>query len=103
MTCESEGLYIGETERPMDIRIPEHRTAIKRSETTKSGLAWKKHHNTVWTRADIIYKAEHWYKRKFKEVDYITAHKKILSEPIICKYSSSEFIGHLPSMMIADT
>lgn len=53
LLCDRGSLYIRETKRSIDIRIPEYLTATQRAGTTKSGLtehSWKQQqilHNKV--------------------------------------------------------
>lgn len=72
--CECGEVYIGETKRPLHVRIEEHKKNTQRGETTKSGIAnhvWDNQHHIQWSEAKVLAKEDHWYKRKFKEAVFI--------------------------------
>lgn len=55
-------LCAGETKRPLQIRIKEHKTGVA--------------NRIQWERTQIIWKETHWYKREFKEVAHMAARHK---------------------------
>lgn len=84
--CECEGEYIGETKRPLKVRITEHKRNTKNGETTSSKLAkhaWENDHKFKWEEAKILHHESHYYKRKFVEGALIKLHEKPISQSSI--------------------
>jgi predicted GIY-YIG superfamily endonuclease len=84
--CECGESYIGETKRPFNVRLQEHKKHTYRGETSRSGIAdhvWSKHHNIKWSEAQVVHKEPHWKKRKFKEAVFIENNKNIFSKPSV--------------------
>jgi hypothetical protein len=84
--CECEGEYIGETKRPLKVRIKEHQRNTKNGETVKSKLAnhaWENNHKFNWEEAKIIHHEAHYYKRKFIEGALIKLHENPISQSSI--------------------
>ncbi|XP_074026671.1 uncharacterized protein [Leptinotarsa decemlineata] len=78
--CKCGESYIGETKRPLKVRIAEHNKHSQRGETSKSGVAehvWAHQHNIKWAEAEIIHKEEHWFRRKFKEAAYMLSNNAL--------------------------
>lgn len=84
--CECEGEYIGETKRPLKVRINEHKRNTKNGETTYSKLAkhaWENEHKFKWEEAKILHHETHYYKRKFVEGALIKLHDNPISQSSI--------------------
>ena len=82
--CECGQSYIGETLRPLETRIKEHRNNTLKGETEKSGAAdhaWIHGHHIKWSEAEILHKEPHWRKRKFKEAAVIHQNPGCFSKP----------------------
>lgn len=79
--CSCSREYIGETKRPLNIRIKEHKENTRKGLTDKSKIAqhcWSENHNMCWNEASIIHRESHPYKRKIIEASYI----KLADQPI---------------------
>lgn len=77
--CECGKFYIGETGRPLGIRVQEHIKYVKNCENSKSKIsehAWTNHHKIIWENAKIILKEERARKRKIKETAVILLNKE---------------------------
>jgi hypothetical protein len=77
--------YIGETGRPLEIRVKEHIRNVTRADgsPTPSKVvehAWDFVHKFNWTDAHILSKEPHWKKRKIKEAAYILLAKNCVSQ-----------------------
>ena len=84
--CECGSSYVGETKRPLEARIKEHRRNTTRGETEKSGAAhhaWTQGHHMLWSDAKIIHREHHWRKRKFKEAAVIQENPTCFSKPSV--------------------
>lgn len=84
--CECERLYIGETGRPLQVRIKEHQKLVAKGETDKSRLAqhvWDEHHRVKWDEASIIAKEDRTKKRKLKEAAFMVTTNNTISTPSI--------------------
>lgn len=84
--CECGEVYIGETKRPLDIRVKEHKTHTERGETSRSGIAehsWSKEHRVRWSEASVVHTESHWKKRKFKEAAFIQTNSNNFSKPSV--------------------
>ncbi|KAJ8912740.1 hypothetical protein NQ315_016695 [Exocentrus adspersus] len=68
--CQCGKHYIGETSRPLDVRIKEHKNYVRYYQVDRSHLAqhvWDNHHQINWKEAGIIQKQQNFGKRKLKE------------------------------------
>ncbi|KAJ8917059.1 hypothetical protein NQ315_012978 [Exocentrus adspersus] len=68
--CQCGKHYIGETSRPLDVRIKEHKNYVRNYQVDRSNLAqhvWDNHHQINWKEASIIQKEQNFGKRKLKE------------------------------------
>lgn len=84
--CECGNVYIGETGRPLSIRIKEHKRNCKQGETDKSRLAehaWSHSHKILFDKAEPIAKEPNVLKRKIKESAFITGNKNVFSQQSI--------------------
>ena len=82
--CECGRTYIGETKRPLKVRIKEHQRLAQLGETDKSRLvqhAWNEDHNVKWDEASIISKEEGWRRRKLKEAAFMAITPNPISTP----------------------
>ena len=81
--CECKRQYIGETKRPLKIRLNEHKTNINKGDTVNSKLAkhaWEKEHRINWEGVQILHKETHFYKRKFIEAALINISDNPISQ-----------------------
>lgn len=79
--CECNRQYIGETKRPLNIRIKEHKNNVRLGLVDKSKIAehiWSENHKFNWEEAKIIHRESNLYKRKIIEASYI----KLTDNPI---------------------
>ena len=79
-------MYKGETGRPLKVRLEEHKKAVIRGETNKSGVAehiWKEkgNHMPLWEKKQILDRESHWRVRRLKESAYMMCCDNILSRP----------------------
>lgn len=84
--CECDRDYIGETKRPLEVRIKEHKNNTQKGETAKSKLAkhaWENEHRFKWKEAKILHTESHYYKRKFIEAALIKLNKEPISQSSI--------------------
>lgn len=84
--CECDGEYIGESKRPLKVRLNEHKRNTKNGETAKSKLAkhaWDNDHKFRWEEAKILHHETHYYKRKFIEGALIKLHDNPISQSSI--------------------
>jgi hypothetical protein len=80
--CECGRSYIGETSRPLGIRIKEHKHNLKQGLLEKSKLAQHSHeegHRIKWDEAKAIQKEPNTTYRKYKE----SAHMAYVENTII--------------------
>ena len=80
--CECGESYVGETKRPLAVRIKEHQKHTRLGETTRSGIAehvWTNQHRIKWSETKVLYKEQHWRKRKFVETAFIENNTGIFS------------------------
>ena len=72
--CECGKYYIGETSRPLEVRIKEHQNLIKKYQFEKSKIAehaWNNDHSIHWHNTKILSKESIPTRRKIKETAYI--------------------------------
>lgn len=68
--CECSLEYLGETCRPLQISLDEHKKNVKMGNTSCSNLAehvWVKQHYILWDNVKICHIEMKWFERKFKE------------------------------------
>jgi len=73
--------YYGETKRPLNIRIKEHRDNTRKGLVDKSKIAhhcWSENHQMNFNEAKIVHREPHFFKRKLIEASYI----KLSDQPI---------------------
>ncbi|WP_221935970.1 GIY-YIG nuclease family protein, partial [Klebsiella pneumoniae] len=83
ITCECRREYIGETKRPLKVRISEHKKNTIKGDIVNSKLAkhaWENDHNFQWNEAKIIHKESHFYKGKFIEGALIKLNENPISQ-----------------------
>ena len=81
--CECGDSYIGETLRPLDARIAEHKRCCREGNSS-SGVAehmWSKQHNIKWDDIKILDNESGWTKRKIKEALYMKLQGNVFSQP----------------------
>ncbi len=79
--CSCDREYIGETKRPLSIRVKEHKENTRKGFTEQSKIAqhcWSENHTMNWDQASIIHREPHFFKRKLIEASYI----KLADRPI---------------------
>ena len=87
--CSCSKIYKDETDRPLKVRLEEHRKAVvARGEIEKSGMAdhiWKEKGNyrLLWDKVEIIDRAEYWRIRRLKESAHMLGYNDLLSRPCI--------------------
>src|SRR5204863_488936 len=73
--------YYGETKRPLNVRIKEHRENTRKGLVDKSKIAqhcWSENHQMNFDEAKIVHREPHFFKRKLIEASYI----KLADQPI---------------------
>ena len=71
--CSCGDTYVGETGRTLDVRLKEHKRAV-RMDNQNNGIAVhanKTLHAIQWDSAEVLEQESNWYKRKFKEALHI--------------------------------
>lgn len=86
--CVCGKKYIGETKRPLDVRVKEHKKLVREMQITKSKLAehaFNEDHQIKWDHADIIEHEENTFKRKLKEAVHMMflGQELVISSPSI--------------------
>ena len=69
-----EQTYIGETGRPLETRLKEHREAVKKLDTQKSAIAEHVANTAsmpIWKDTQILAEETDWYRRRVKEAIWI--------------------------------
>ena len=87
-SCSCGKIYKNETDRPLKVRLEEHRKAVIQGEIKKSGMAdhiWKEkgNHLPVRDKYKIIDSAEHWKIRRLNESAHMLGYNDLLSRPSI--------------------
>ena len=83
LRCECNDMYIGETGRPVDIRIDEHRSNVKRKKAFTSLVAehaLNNGHRFQWDSTVTLYKESNSRKRKFIEAGFIACCDNVISQ-----------------------
>jgi len=81
--CECDKEYIGETKRPLQVRIKEHKYNVNKGNTANSKLAkhaWDNSHRFKFEETKIIHREPHYLKRKFIEATLIELNKDSISQ-----------------------
>ena len=81
--CQCGREYIGETSRPLRVRLQEHKSNINNGETDRSKIAehvWEHYHQIDWDEAKILAKEENTTRRKLKEATYIALANQPISQ-----------------------
>ena len=81
--CECKRQYIGESKRPLKVRLNEHKTNISKGDTANSKLAkhvWENEHRIKWDEVQVLHKETHFYKRKFTEAALINISDSPISQ-----------------------
>jgi predicted GIY-YIG superfamily endonuclease len=79
--CDCDTCYIGETSRPLDVRIKEHKCNLTQGFLEKSKLAqhaYDKGHKICWNKARVLQIEPSTTYRKYKE----SAHMSLPDHPI---------------------
>lgn len=72
--CECGKVYIGETKRPLEIRIKEHKRNVQLHDVGKSKVAehvWTQNHKILFDNTEVLDHEQNSLKRKIKETIYI--------------------------------
>jgi predicted GIY-YIG superfamily endonuclease len=83
ITCDCGRCYIGETDRPLEVRIKEHKYNLTQGLLEKSKLAhhtyeYEEGHKICWNEAKVLQIEPNTTCRKYKE----SAHMSLLDHPI---------------------
>ncbi|KAJ8914169.1 hypothetical protein NQ315_016248 [Exocentrus adspersus] len=81
--CQCGKHYIGETSRPLDVRVKEHKNYVRDYQVDRSHLAkhvWDNGHQINWKQASIIQKEPNFGKRKLKESACIKLNGGVIPE-----------------------
>ena len=73
VNCSCGNTYIGETGRTLDVRLKEHRRAVKMNNKS-NGIAVHTNstsHDIDWDSVEVIDQEQNWIKRKIKEALHI--------------------------------
>ena len=73
--CDCGDTYIGETNRTLEVRLKEHKRAVK-TQLSNNGIAVhvnKTGHDIQWNSAQVIEQEPMWWKRRYKEALRIQA------------------------------
>ena len=84
--CKCGKLYIGETYRPLQTRINEHKRNTTNGEIDKCKIAehsWEQKHRFQWGKANIISKEDNSRIRKLKESAFIRCTDYVINQPSI--------------------
>ena len=84
--CQCGNVYIGETGRPLSVRLKEHQRNIRQGEIEKSRLAehvWAESHNILWDKSQPIAREQNAIKRKIKESAFICSNRNVISQQSI--------------------
>jgi predicted GIY-YIG superfamily endonuclease len=82
--CECGRRYIGETSRPLEVRIKEHKHNLKEGLLEKSKLAqhaYEEGHRIKWDEAKAIQKKPDTIYRKYKESAHLAYLENTFSQP----------------------
>lgn len=82
--CECGKSYIGETGRPLQVRIKEHKKLVRLGETDKSRIAqhaWEEEHRIEWEHTTILDREDNHTKRKLKEAAHMAITPNVISTP----------------------
>ena len=82
--CQCDREYIGESKRPLRVRLEEHKRNVKLGYTDKSRIAdhvWAEDHKMSWDEAKILNREPNQFKRKYKEASYMSMSKNHISQP----------------------
>ena len=84
--CSCSREYIGETKRPLNVRINEHKQNTRQGLIDKSKIAnhcWSENHNMIWEDARIIHREPHYFKRKLIEASFMKITDQPISQPSV--------------------
>jgi hypothetical protein len=82
--CECRSSYIGETGRPVEIRVTEHQRSVEGNNPGVSKLAehaLNTGHQFQWYDVRVIGRENNWKKRKIHEVAEMVSRKNVISFP----------------------
>ena len=71
--CTCGSTYVGETHRTLEVRMKEHKRAVKNN-NRNNGIAVYANdteHSSDWEKAEVIDKEQNWRKRRVEEALYI--------------------------------
>ena len=72
--CSDGNEYIGETSRPLEKRINEHKEAVKKLDAQKSAIAeyiLQTGARPLWNEVTVLAKEDDWFRRRIKEALWI--------------------------------
>jgi hypothetical protein len=73
--------YIGETGRSLEVRLKEHKRAVKCGDTTNgiSVHANTTGHSIQWGNAEVLDREQHWHGRKLREAMFVRKEQKSMN------------------------
>ena len=78
--CQNcEAAYVGETERPLKIRLSEHKRPTNTSSKVQLHLKENKKHSVNWEKIKILDREQDYYDRGIKEAIHIQRHPSSLN------------------------
>lgn len=81
--CECGAVYLGETGRPLGVRVGEHKKNVKEGKTFSSKLAehvWDQQHKVLWDDVKIVGRETGIVKRKIKEASFMAINDNCISQ-----------------------
>jgi hypothetical protein len=81
--CECGRSYIGETGRPLAVRILEHRYNLKQSLVVLAQHAYEEYHRVSWDEARVLEVESNSRYRKYKESAHLACSTNPISQPIL--------------------
>jgi predicted GIY-YIG superfamily endonuclease len=83
LPCECGKRYLGETGRPLGVRLAEHKKNVKEGKTNISKLAehvWEEHHKVLWDNIEIVGRESNRLKRKIVEASFMAVDDNCISQ-----------------------
>jgi hypothetical protein len=82
--CDCGRCYIGETSRPLEVHIKEHKYNLTQGQLQKSKLgqhAYKEGHKICWNEAKVLQTEPNTTYRKYKESAHMSLIDNLISQP----------------------
>jgi hypothetical protein len=84
--CDCGRCYIGETRRPLEVRIKEHKYNLTQDMLEKSILAqhsYEEDHKICWNEGKVLQIEPNAVYRKYKESDHVSLLERQISQPSV--------------------